>query len=65
MAKNTKYPTILAIFAPEMAQNPQKRAKKKLWEKIIVFGKKSLTIFWTIFLVGKKLIKIFAEFFLG
>ena len=34
MAKNTKYPTILAIFAPEMAQNPQKQAKKN-------YGKKS------------------------
>jgi len=27
MAKNAKYPTILAIFAPEMAQNPQNGLK--------------------------------------
>ena len=60
MAKNTKYPAILAIFAPEIAQNPKKRAKK-IMGKNHSFWKKLLTIF----LVGKKSIKICAKFFLG
>ena len=44
MAKNTKYPAILAIFAPEIAQNPKKRAKK-IMGKNHSFWKKLLTIF--------------------